>query len=60
MIEQNKIVKDPAILNLIGHTPLVEVTRFDTGKCRLFLKLGKSESRRIDQGPSCPVDDYRR
>lgn len=27
------------ILDLIGNTPMVEVTRFDTGKCRLFLKL---------------------
>ncbi len=27
------------ILALIGNTPLVEVTRFDTGPCRLFLKL---------------------
>lgn len=27
------------VLDLIGNTPLVEVTRFDTGKCRLFLKL---------------------
>jgi cystathionine beta-synthase len=26
-------------LDLIGNTPIVEVTRFDTGKCRLFLKL---------------------
>jgi cystathionine beta-synthase len=29
----------PAVLDLIGNTPLVEVTRFDTGMCRLFLKL---------------------
>src|SRR5436189_560463 len=29
----------PTILDLIGHTPLVEVTRLDTGPCRLFLKL---------------------
>ena len=29
----------PAVLDLIGQTPLVEVTRFDTGLCRLFLKL---------------------
>ena len=29
----------PAVLDLIGGTPLVEVTRFDTGPCRLFLKL---------------------
>ena len=28
-----------SVLDLIGHTPLVEVTRFDTGPCRLFLKL---------------------
>ena len=27
------------ILSLIGNTPLVEVTRFDTGPCRLFVKL---------------------
>jgi len=26
-------------LDLIGHTPVVEVTRIDTGPCRLFLKL---------------------
>src|ERR1700675_187976 len=29
----------PAILGLIGNTPLVEITRFDTGPCRLFVKL---------------------
>ena len=28
-----------SLLNLIGNTPMVEVTRMDTGKCRLFLKL---------------------
>ena len=28
-----------SVLDLIGHTPLVEVTRLDTGRCRLFLKL---------------------
>ena len=31
--------KPPAILSMIGDTPLVEVTQFDTGPCRLFLKL---------------------
>src|SRR5947209_926825 len=31
--------KPPAILSLIGDTPLVEITQFDTGPCRLFLKL---------------------
>src|SRR3954470_6553878 len=27
------------ILDLIGNTPLVEVKRLETGRCRLFLKL---------------------
>jgi len=31
--------KPPAILSLIGDTPLVEVTQIDTGLCQLFLKL---------------------
>ena len=39
-----------SILDLIGGTPLVEVTRFDTGLCRLFLKL---ES----QNPSGSIKD---
>jgi cystathionine beta-synthase len=29
----------PAVLDLIGNTPLIEVTRFDTGPCKLLLKL---------------------
>jgi cystathionine beta-synthase len=29
----------PAILSLIGDTPLIEVTRIETGPCQLFLKL---------------------
>jgi cystathionine beta-synthase len=29
----------PAVLDLIGNTPLVRITRFDTGPCTLFLKL---------------------
>ncbi|WP_062111624.1 pyridoxal-phosphate dependent enzyme [Aureimonas sp. AU40] len=28
-----------SVLDLIGQTPMVELTRFDTGPCRLFLKL---------------------
>jgi cystathionine beta-synthase len=28
-----------AVLDLIGNTPLVQVSRFDTGPCSLFLKL---------------------
>src|SRR5438128_5527084 len=30
---------DPAVLALIGNTPLVEITRLDTGRCQLFVKL---------------------
>lgn len=39
-----------SILDFIGNTPLVEVTRLDTGPCRLFLKL---ES----QNPSGSIKD---
>jgi cystathionine beta-synthase len=39
-----------SVLDLIGDTPLVEVTRLDTGPCRLFLKL---ES----QNPSGSIKD---
>lgn len=28
-----------SVLDTIGHTPMLEVTRIDTGPCRLFLKL---------------------
>jgi len=28
--------KPPAILSLIGETPLVEITRLDTGPCQAF------------------------
>src|SRR4026207_6933 len=31
--------KAASILSLIGDTPLVEITRLDTGPCQLFLKL---------------------
>jgi threonine dehydratase len=27
------------VLDMIGNTPLAELTKLDTGKCRLFLKL---------------------
>lgn len=29
----------PKLLSLIGNTPLLEITQFDTGPCRLFVKL---------------------
>ena len=28
-----------SVLDLIGETPVVELTSFDTGRCRLFIKL---------------------
>ncbi|MGI9088010.1 MAG: pyridoxal-phosphate dependent enzyme [Chthoniobacterales bacterium] len=31
--------KPPQILSLIGDTPLLEITRMDTGPCQLFVKL---------------------
>src|SRR6478672_6421112 len=36
---RSKTDQPPAIISLIGNTPLVEVTRMDTGPCQLFLKL---------------------
>jgi cystathionine beta-synthase len=27
------------VLDLVGETPIVELTKFDTGRCRLFIKL---------------------
>lgn len=32
-------MRKPAVLDLIGNTPLSQVTRMDTGLCTLFLKL---------------------
>jgi cystathionine beta-synthase len=31
--------QNPDILGLIGNTPLVEITRIETGRCQLFVKL---------------------
>jgi cystathionine beta-synthase len=39
ILPANFQARPPAILSLIGDTPLVEVTRLDTGPCHLFLKL---------------------
>jgi cystathionine beta-synthase len=32
-------MQKPALFNLIGKTPIAEITRLDTGPCQLFLKL---------------------
>src|SRR6266566_3861693 len=42
--------KPPAILSLIGDTPLVEITQIDTGPCHLFLKLE-------NQNPGGSIED---
>jgi cystathionine beta-synthase len=36
---QFPVLRNPAILGLIGNTPLIEISRFDTGSSRLFIKL---------------------
>ena len=38
------------LLDLIGNTPLVEVTRMDAGKCRLFLKMESQNPQGLDFG----------
>jgi cystathionine beta-synthase len=35
----NQKAMESSVLNLIGNTPVIKVTRFDTGRCELFLKL---------------------
>ncbi|HEY3638925.1 MAG TPA: cystathionine beta-synthase [Rhizomicrobium sp.] len=39
MAETNRRQPARSALELIGNTPMVELTRFDTGPCRLFAKL---------------------
>ena len=40
-LEQGSRLRPPyaSVLDLIGETPVVELTKFDTGRCRLFVKL---------------------
>ena len=38
------------VLDMIGNTPMVELTKMDTGKCRLFLKL-------VNQNPGGSIKD---
>src|SRR6266403_3902938 len=37
--DQFPALRNPAILGLIGNTPLIEISRFDTGRSQLFVKL---------------------
>ena len=48
-----------SILELIGETPLIEVTKFDRGPCRLFLKLESANpSGSIKDRPACASDSW--
>jgi len=48
-----------SILDLIGETPLIEVTKFDRGPCRLFLKLESANpSGSIKDRPACASDSW--
>jgi len=38
-LDQTARPRVPAILGLIGNTPMVEISRIDSGPCRLFVKL---------------------
>jgi cystathionine beta-synthase len=38
-VSPNRSTPPNSILDLIGNTPLVQITGFDTGPCELFLKL---------------------
>ena len=46
-----------SVLDLIGDTPLVELTRIDTGPCRLFLKLESPNPRGSIKDRMARVDD---
>ena len=39
VLDQTARPRVPAILGLIGNTPMVEISRIDSGPCRLFVKL---------------------
>lgn len=38
-MQTTSLTQTPAVLSLIGNTPLIQVSRLDTGCCQLFLKL---------------------
>jgi len=45
------------VLDLIGETPLVEVTRIERGPCRLFLKLESANPSGSLKGPAGACHD---
>ncbi len=49
-MEKTRAKPARSMLDLIGNTPMVELTRFDTGPCRLFAKLE-------NQNPSGSIKD---
>ena len=45
------------VLAAIGNTPMHEVTKLDTGKCRLFLKLENQNPGGSIKDPDWPIND---
>ncbi len=44
-----------SVLDLIGETPVIELTKFDTGPCRLFSKLeSQNPEARSRTASRCP------
>ena len=39
IMSEREFTPRPGVLSLIGDTPVMEITRLDTGKCRLWVKL---------------------
>ena len=48
---------DSSVLELIGNTPIVELTNFDIGRCRLFVKLENQNPGGSIKGPDGRFDD---
>ncbi len=48
------------VLSLIGNTPLVRISRIDTGPCELYVKLENQKPGRFDQRSHRAIDDRSR
>lgn len=40
-----------SVLDILGNTPMIEITKINTGKCRLFVKLE-------NQNPEGSIKDH--
>ena len=38
-----------SVLDMVGNTPMIEITKINTGKCRLFVKLENYISPQINR-----------